>query len=109
MKRLIVVIVAAGACAALAVPAFAATSTVQVGPKDRFGTTSLSISRGDTVRFRWTGKQPHNIRITSGPQRGSISAVRRSGTIPKTFTRAGTYRLICDVHASTMKMTVRVR
>jgi plastocyanin len=109
MKRLIALLVAVTACAALAVPALAATKTVNVGPKFRFGTSSLSISRGDTVRFRWTGKLPHNVRITSGPQRGTISGVRKSGTVSRTFTRAGTYKLLCDVHAPGMKMTIRVR
>ncbi|MEA2178190.1 MAG: hypothetical protein QOF29_2095 [bacterium] len=109
MKRLIVLALAVAACAALAVPAFAATKTVNVGPKFAFGPTSLTIARGDTVRFRWTGGLPHNVRITSGPQRGSISAVRKRGTVSRTFTRAGTYRLLCDVHAPGMKMTLRVR
>jgi plastocyanin len=109
MKRLIALLIAAGVCAALAVPAFAATKTVNVGPKKTFGPTSVSISRGDTVRFRWTGGLPHNIRITSGPQKGSISAVRKKGTVPWTPTRAGTYRLLCDVHAPGMKMTVTVK
>jgi plastocyanin len=109
MKRLIALLVAATACAALAVPAFAATKTVTVGPKTKFGPTSLTISRGDTVRFRWSGKLPHNVRITAGPQRGSISAVRKKGTVSRRFTRAGTYQLLCDVHAPGMKMTIRVR
>jgi plastocyanin len=108
MKRLIVLVAAAALCAALAVPAFAATKTVKVGPKTSFGPTSLRIDEGDKIRFRWTGGLPHNVRVTSGPSRFNIST-RSSGTITKTFRRAGTYRLLCDVHAPGMKMTVRVR
>jgi plastocyanin len=108
MKRL-VAILAAVVCAAIAVPAFAATKTVKVGPKFRFGTSSLTINRGDTVKFQWTGGLPHNVRISEGPQRGTISRVRTRGTVSRRFTRAGTYTLVCDVHAPGMKMTVRVR
>jgi len=109
MKRLIAVLIAVALCAALAVPALGATKTVKVGPKTRFGARSLTIKRGDTVRFRWTGGLPHNVRISKGPQRGTISAVRKKGTVPHRFTRAGTYTIVCDVHAPGMKMTVRVR
>ena len=49
MKRLIAVLVAvAVVAAAIAVPAFAATKTVKVGPQMKFGPTSLSIKKGDT-------------------------------------------------------------
>jgi plastocyanin len=111
MKRLVAVLaaVAVVAAAAIAVPAFAATRTVAVGPQIRFGTRSLTINRGDTVRFRWTGKLPHNVRIARGPQRGTISRTRSRGTVLRTFTRAGTYTIVCDIHAPTMRMTLRVR
>jgi plastocyanin len=109
-KRLIAVlaVVAAVVCAAIAMPAFAATKTVKVGPKFRFGTSTLRINRGDTVKFQWTGKLPHNVRISRGPQRGTVSRTKTSGTASRRFTRAGTYTIVCDVHAPGMKMTVRV-
>ena len=109
MKRLIALLVAVAAvAAALAVPAFAATKTVKVGPSIHFGTTRLNIKRGDTVKFTWTGKLPHNVRISKGPQRGTISRVKKKGTVPHRFTKAGTYTIVCDIHAPTMKMTVHV-
>ena len=109
MKRVIALFAAAAACAALAVPAFGATKTVKVGPRFKFGPSRVSISRGDTLNFRWTGGLQHNVRITRGPVRTRISKVRSKGTVPFTFRRAGTYTVVCDVHAPTMKMTVRVR
>jgi plastocyanin len=109
MKRLIALLVAVAAvAAAIAVPAFAATKTVKVGPKINFGPKKLSIKRGDTVKFQWTGKLPHNVRISKGPQRGTISRVKTKGTASRRFTRAGTYTVVCDVHQPTMKMTIRV-
>jgi plastocyanin len=108
MKRLIVLLAVAALSAALAVPAFAATKTVRVGPQTSFGPKSLRIDRGDKVRFRWPGSLPHNVRVASGPARFTIRT-RTSGTVTKRFRRAGTYRLVCDVHAPGMRMTVRVR
>jgi plastocyanin len=109
MKRLIAMLVAVAAvAAAVAVPAFAATKTVKVGPKINFGPKRLSIKRGDTVKFRWTGGLPHNVRISRGPQKGVISKIRKKGTVSRRFTKAGTYTVVCDVHAPTMKMTIRV-
>jgi plastocyanin len=111
MKRLIAVLAVAAAvvAAAIAVPAFAATKTVKVGPQFNFGPKRLTIARGDTVRFQWTGTLPHNVRISKGPQRGTISGVRTKGTVSRTFTKAGTYTIVCDVHAPTMTMKLTVQ
>ena len=113
MKRLIALLVAVGAVAAavVAVPALAATKTVKVGPGTSFGPKSLSIKSGGTVRFRWTGGLPHDIVITKGPGihgKKKISGVRTSGTVSKVFRTKGTYSILCQVHAPTMKMTIKV-
>ena len=110
MKRLIALLVAIAAVAAayVAMPAFAATKSVKVGPQINFGPKKLSLKRGDTVKFVWTGKLPHNVRISRGPQKGTISKVKTKGTASRRFTKAGTYTIVCDVHAPTMKMTVKV-
>jgi plastocyanin len=109
MKRLIALLVAVAAvAAAIAVPAFAATKTVKVGPTVHFGPAKLSLKRGDTVKFQWTGGLPHNVRISKGPVRKTIAGVRTKGTVPFRFTKAGTYTVVCDVHAPTMKMTIKV-
>jgi plastocyanin len=110
MKRLIALLAAIALVAAafVAVPALAATKTVKVGPQINFGPKKLSIKRGDTVKFQWTGSLPHNVRISKGPQRGTISKVKTKGTASRRFTKAGTYTIVCDVHAPTMKMTIKV-
>jgi plastocyanin len=113
MKRLIALLIAvvAVAAAVVAVPAFAATKTVKVGPQTSFGPKSLRIKSGDTVRFRWTGSLPHDVVITKGPnirRKKTISRVRTRGTVSKKFNTKGTYTILCQVHAPTMKMTIRV-
>jgi plastocyanin len=106
-RRVIAALVAVAALAvAVAVPALAATKPVSVGPQKKFLPGSLSIKKGDTVRFRWTGNLPHNVRIASGPQKGQIASARKSGTVSRRFTKAGTYRIVCDIHPG---MTLRLR
>jgi plastocyanin len=108
MKRLIALLAVAAAGAALAVPAFAATRTVEVGPRIRFGPQSITIHRGDTIRFRFTGRLFHDVHRRRGPAFRAI-AVHRGGTFLRRFTRRGTYLLICRIHQPTMDLTVRVR
>ena len=109
MKRVIALLVAVAAvAAAIAVPAFAATRTVDVGPKTKFGPTRLTIHSGDTVRFRWTGSLPHNVIITRGPHRGKIAGVKTSGVVRKKFNTRGHYTIVCQVHhGMTLRLTVR--
>ena len=109
MKRLIALLVAVAAvAAAVAVPAFAATThTVKVGPHTKFGPSRLTIHSGDTVRFRWTGSLPHNVVITKGPHRGKIAGVKFSGVVRKKFHTRGTYTIVCQIHAG-MRLKLRV-
>ena len=105
MKKLLAV-AAAGALTLAAVPAFAATKTVSVAD-NVFRPASLSVRKGDTVRFRWTGRAPHNVTRRSGPSFSKI-ANRRSGTVSRRLTRTGTYRLTCTIHPG-MNLTIRAR
>jgi plastocyanin len=102
-------IIALGAVAAVAVcavPAFAATRTVRVDD-NVFRADALSVRKGDTVRFRWVGDAPHNVTRTGGPSFRTIPN-RRSGTVSRKLTRAGTYRLVCTIHPG-MDLRIRVR
>ena len=100
--------VAALAAAALLLPATALAAT-RVGVKDdKFSTRSLTISKGTTVRWVWKGHSRHNVTVVAGP-RYFRSATKRSGTFTHRFTKRGTYRLLCTVHAPKMKMTITVR
>jgi len=117
MKRLIavLVVVAAGAVT-IAVPALSATTrSVEVGPNTRFTRhdrtlRTLSIHKGDKIKFEYSGSLRHNVRISKGPRTGTIAgSTHHSGyEKTKTFTRAGTYTIVCDIHAPNMKFTLHV-
>jgi plastocyanin len=91
-----------------AVPAASgATRTVRL-QSESFAPRSITIHRGDAIRFRWvTGF--HNVRRVSGPSFSRISS-RDRGTVRRTFTKVGRYRLVCSIHRDLgMFLTVRVK
>ncbi len=104
--RTIVIALLALVLAVAAVPAFGATRSVRM-VDNAFAPKTLTVRKGDTVRFRWAGRLPHNVVTARAPARFR-SKVQRSGTYSKRLTRTGTYRLICELHPG-MGMTLRVR
>ena len=101
----IATLVAAGA---IAVPALAASSkTVQV-KDNKFVATKITVRKGTTVKWIWKGKAPHNVTVTKGPRKFA-SSNRTSGTFSKKLTKAGTYTILCTIHAPGMKMTITVK
>jgi plastocyanin len=109
-KLLVPMLAAAVVAGAIAIPAIAATRTVRVGDDYFVGkrTHTATVTRGTTVRWRWVGDNPHNVRAYRGPVKFR-SRVKSSGTYSRRMTRRGTYRILCDVHRDTMRMTLRVR
>ena len=106
MKKLLGLVAALALLAAVAVPALAATRTVKVDD-NVFSPKSLSVRKGDSVRFRWVGRAPHNVARSSGPSFSTIG-IRRSGTVTRRLRRRGTYRLVCTIHPGmSMKVVVR--
>ena len=75
---------------------------------DRFSRTTLTVAKGARVRWVWRGRSRHNVTVVTGPQTFR-SSTKRSGTFTHRFTKRGTYRLLCTVHAPGMHMTIRVR
>ncbi|HEX2105657.1 MAG TPA: plastocyanin/azurin family copper-binding protein [Solirubrobacteraceae bacterium] len=94
--------------AVTATVALAATRSVSVrksGSRYLFSPRSLSINRGDTVRWSWRGSVPHNV-----AGRGFRSRTANRLTYSRTFRRRGTYRVVCQIHAANgQRMTIRVR
>jgi plastocyanin len=110
MRKLLILAAVPALTAAVAIPALAATKSVEVGD-DYFvrdsGVPTVTVKKNDTVRWRWEGKHPHNVTVTSGPVKFH-SSTKKSGTFTKKVTRKGTYRLVCTIHSG-MKMTLKVK
>jgi plastocyanin len=109
MRKLLVVVIAAGALAALAATALAATRTVKVG--DNYfvrpsGVPKVTVSRGTTVRFNFSAADsPHTVSRLRGP---SFKTCR--STCRRKLRKRGTYRLYCAIHgASDQSMRLVVK
>ena len=100
MKKLLGLVAVLALLVVAAVPAFAATRTVKVAD-NYFSPKSLTINKGDSVRFRWVGRAPHNVK-GAGINIGN----RTTGTRTVKPRRSGT--LVCTIHPGmTMKLRVR--
>jgi len=111
MRKLIAVVLAAALAGVLATTALAASRSVKVGDdffvRNNGATHTLTVKKGTKLKFRWVGSHPHNVETTSGPA-SFKSKVQTSGTFSKKLKKKGTYKLICVVHPTQMKLTVRV-
>lgn len=92
MNKIITTLATAGAVLAVAAPALGSGATVRI-VDNGFRSSTVTIHRGGTVTWRWTGKNPHNVKFS-----GFASPVQTSGTFRHRFTRRGTFRYVCIVH-----------
>jgi plastocyanin len=111
MRHIRVIVVAAlvvALAAVAAASALAATKSVGVrksGTRYNFSPAAVRISKGDSVRWSWSGSVPHNV---SGP--GFRSKTAGSVTFTRKFTRAGSFTVVCTLHQALgqrMKVVVR--
>ena len=105
MRKPIALLATAGLAVA-AVPAFAATKTINVDD-NFFSPRPVSVKKGTTVRWKWVGGAPHNVKVVKGPQKFT-SPLKRSGTYSRTLRKRGTYSIVCTIHSG-MSMRLKVR
>ncbi|MGN6256952.1 MAG: cupredoxin domain-containing protein [Solirubrobacterales bacterium] len=83
-----------------------------------FGPDAVTIHKGRTVKWVWsaTNTYPHDVHLKQGPknlkERSTYSTRTTAVTdavFKKKFERPGTYRYICTVHPTLMKLTITVR
>jgi plastocyanin len=86
-------------------PATAGAATLAVSVKDDFFVAkSVTIARGDSVRWVWRGRHKHNV---VSPAFGN-SRTQRHGSFVVHFTHPGRYQYFCGLHDG-MSGTVVVR
>jgi hypothetical protein len=74
-----------------------------------FRAGNISVPRGARVRWTFSAAQRHNVTVAAGPEGFSSDRLQNAATFEKTFTRAGTYRLFCELHPVGMIQRVVVR
>jgi plastocyanin len=100
-----VILIAVMAMAGVALAATKSVGVKKAGSRWHFTTSNLTIRKGDTVRWSWSGKAPHNV---AGPDFHSRTATKL--TFDHRFTRAGTFKVVCQVHQGLgQRMNVIVR
>ena len=107
MNKLVTLFAALVAVLALAVPALAGTAHVKVGD-NFFKAKHITIGKGSSVVWKWTGKVFHNVTKTGGPGKNFHSSTKGSGTYKHKFTKKGTYKIVCTLHPG-MEMTIKVK
>jgi len=121
--RALLVAVCVTAVALLGVTAAAAQAPKQPPVKVTvndfyFAPTSVSIKKGRAVKWIWSefNTYPHDVHLKQGPKalknKGRFSTTTTAVTdasFQRTFEVPGTYKFICTVHPSEMRMTVTVK
>jgi plastocyanin len=82
-----------------------ASHTVQVGDFF-FKPSSLHISKGTTVTWRWVGHASHNVTFRSHSF-SHHSKTQSRGSYSLRFTRAGTFHYLCTIHFFTGTIFVK--
>jgi len=113
MRRLpLLLTLALVAVLAATVPlAYAKTRTVAVAD-NFFAPKSKTIRKNDTVKFSWVQfGTSHNVKFTKvprGAKKPRSCGTRESGSCKRKFTKRGTYRYICTIHAASDGMRGKI-
>jgi plastocyanin len=105
MRKLTSILAVAALLAAVgAVSAFGAAKTATVKWHVPTNAT-VNIAKGGSVKWVWTDGLPHNV---SGPGFKSKTVAKNGFTYSHVFKTKGSFKIICQVHPTTMKTTVKV-
>ena len=83
-----------------------------------FGPSSVTVNKGGSVKWVWSelNTYPHDVHLKQGPkglkQKGTYSTKTTAVTgaeFKKKFETPGTYKFICTIHPTEMKLTVTVK
>jgi len=85
-------------------------SRTTVGVQDvRFTVGNLSVRRGATVAWKFSGELLHDVTLASGPRAFSSPHRSAGGRFEQKLSVPGTYRIFCSLHpvAMTQRLVVR--
>jgi plastocyanin len=83
-----------------------------------FGPDTVTVKKGGSIKWVWapTNVEPHDVHLKSGPKSlkkkstySTKTTAVTNATFKKTFETPGTYKFICTIHPTKMKMTVTVK
>jgi amicyanin len=97
---------AQAAHAAEAPPAATAAHQVTIAGY-AYSPASITVNVGDTVTWTNQDTAPHNVVVTSGPEKFTSPTLQKGQSYTFTFTKAGSYQYYCSVHPD-MKAGVTV-
>jgi plastocyanin len=90
-------------------PAGRASTKLTLGQKNKtFQPHILAVPVGATVAFPNNDQIFHNVFSLSGPQPFDLGLYRGGDTRERQFTRAGTYRVFCNIHPEMTAVVVVV-
>jgi len=125
-RRLAAILTVALAAAALTGAAPAGAGKKPPAPKPKlvtvadffYGPAAVTLRKGGSILWKWSpaNSQPHDVHLKSGPKglknRGSYSTKTTAVTnaqFKKSFDTVGSYKFLCTIHPTEMKMTVTVK
>lgn len=89
-------------------PGGAAAATVNMIAGNKYDPATVTVKKGETVKFVNKDSQIHDVKFQSGPN--SPSVMNPGADWSRTFDAAGTFPYICTYHeAEGMKGTVTVQ
>jgi plastocyanin len=114
VRKLLVFIVLAATAVVSAAFATSAPSATRVNVGDNYfvrssGVPTVTVSKGTKVRWVWTGRDFHNVKVKRGPATFS-SPSKSDGSWSKRMRKRGTYTIVCSVHGGRdqkMKLVVQ--
>jgi plastocyanin len=83
-----------------------------------FGPAAVTVNKGGSVKWVWSelNSYPHDVHLKKGPgglkEKGSYSTKTTAisgAEFKKAFPTSGTYKFICTIHPTEMKLTVTVK
>jgi plastocyanin len=117
---------AALAVPAALVPAGSLPAAAAKAPKPKvvsvadfyYAPSAVTIRKGGVVKWVWapTNVEPHDVHLKKGPKKlkkkasySTRTTAVTNATFKHSFPTPGTYKFICTIHPTKMKMTVTVK